>query len=300
MPNSIELAERYLPLLDEIYQRASLTADLDQTAVQILGGNAVKVFKTSMQGMGNYDRSNGGFVEGTVTGEWETLTLSQDRGRSFQVDRMDNEESLDQAFGTLAGEFIRTKVVPEVDAYRFAKYAGTDGISVTDFPVPLTTGQEALDAVDLAAAKMDDDEVPSEGRILYLTAMVYNLLKRSSAVTRFATSGDRQLNANFETFDGMKVVRVPQARFYTAIDLYDGSSSGQEEGGYVKNGAAADINFMIIHPSSVLQVPKHTLPRIFDPDTNQKADAWKFDYRFYHDAFVYENKAKGIYLHKNG
>ena len=34
------------------------------------------------------------------------------------------------------------------------------------------------------------------------------------------------------------------------------------------------------------------------PDENQKADAWKFDYRLYHDLFVYENKVKGIYLHR--
>ena len=56
------------------------------------------------------------------------------------------------------------------------------------------------------------------------------------------------------------------------------------------------INFMIVHPSALVQVTKHVAPRIFSPEVNQEKDAWKFDYRIYHDIFCYENKAKGIYL----
>lgn len=110
-PNSIALANRYLPMLDEVYKASSRSAILDNPNVQFIGGNAVKVFKTSMDGLADYSR-NGGYVNGAVNGTWETLTLTQDRGRSFQIDRLDNEETLDLAFGTLAGEFVRTKVVP--------------------------------------------------------------------------------------------------------------------------------------------------------------------------------------------
>ena len=109
--NTIALAQRYLPLLDEVYKYSSRSAILDNQNVQFVGGNAVKVYKTSMDGLADYSR-NGGYVNGAVNGTWETLTLAQDRGRSFQIDRMDNEESLDLAFGTLAGEFVRTKVTP--------------------------------------------------------------------------------------------------------------------------------------------------------------------------------------------
>ena len=110
-PNSIALAQRYLPMLDEVYKFSSRSAILDNPNVQFIGGNAVKVYKTSMDGLADYSR-NSGYVNGGVNGTWETLTLSQDRGRSFQIDVMDNEETLDLAFGTLVGEFIRTRVVP--------------------------------------------------------------------------------------------------------------------------------------------------------------------------------------------
>jgi hypothetical protein len=38
-------------------------------------------------------------------------------------------------------------------------------------------------------------------------------------------------------------------------------------------------------------------PRTFSPTENQTANAWKFDYRVYHDLFVPDNKAAGIYAH---
>ncbi|MBP0990262.1 MAG: hypothetical protein J5874_03690 [Oscillospiraceae bacterium] len=294
MSNSIALAQKYLPMLDEIYQFASLTSPLDYNVVDYSGGNVVKIFKTSLQGLANYDR-NSGFIDGSVTGSWETLTLNRDRARSFIIDRMDNDETLDQAFGSLAGEFIRTKVAPEIDAYRFATYASTSGISAAT-PATLTAAT-IIDAIDTAVLSMDENEVPCEGRILFITPANYSLLKKATAGMRFAPVSESDINTNIETYDGMRIIKVPQGRFKTAITLYDGSTSGQTDGGYVAASGAKDINFMIIHPSAVLQVPKHTLPRVFSPDENQKADAWKFDYRIYHDAFVLSNKLKGVYLH---
>lgn len=296
MPNSIALAQKYLPLLDEVYKASSRTAFLDETDAQFVGANAVKVFKTSMDGLGNYNR-NTGYVDGSVTGTWETMTLTQDRGRSFMIDRMDNEETLDMAFGRLAGEFIRTKVVPEVDAYRFAKLAGTAGIGAAT-PADITVGTSDVPGfITEAERAMNEDEVPKEGRILFISESAYAGLR--SKVEKVIMNADNTVNGAIEVFDGMRVIPVPQSRFYTAITLQNGSSSGQEAGGFVGNTTTGyPINFLIIHPTAVMAVTKHVLPRIFSPDVNQKADAWKFDYRVYHDLFVYENKVKGIYLHR--
>jgi hypothetical protein len=94
----------------------------------------------------------------------------------------------------------------------------------------------------------------------------------------------------------VQVVPVPQTRFYKGVTLDAGATSSA--GGYAKTPSTGrDINFMLIHPSAVVQPTKHALPKIFDPDTNQTADAWLFQYRLYHDAFVYANKVDGIYSH---
>jgi len=298
MGNSIALAQKYLPILDAIYKENSKTSILDASGnrVRFEGGDTVKLFKTSLQGLGNYGR-NTGFVDGDVTATWETMQLTKDRGRSFMMDAMDNEETLGMAFATLAGEFLRTKVVPEIDAYRFAKIAGTSGVQ-TATAADITIGTTDVPGlVDVGQKACDEKEVPREGRILFVSPTAYYGLK--AKITRYTMNGDNNINFNVEYYDGMRVIMVPQNRFESAITLYDGSTSGQEAGGYIVPASTSyPLNFMIVHPSAVVSVVKHAVPRIFSPEINQKADAYKLDYRIYHDIFIEANKVDGIYVHK--
>ena len=296
MANQIALAEKYLPLLDEVYKRGSLTAVLDATSnkVKFVGGNKVEIFKTNVEGLGDYSR-NSGFVTGDVNASWEPMVLTKDRGRSFQVDAMDDEETMGMAFGTLASEFLRTQVIPELDAYRLSKYASTPGATVVSGAV--SSASKIKDLIFDAEEKMGDDEVPAEGRLLFVSEKVYKLLK--GEITVVVQNGQNGYNYSIETFDGMRVIKVPKNRFMTGITLLDGKSSGQKAGGYTKKNGESYINFMIVHPSAVIQTVKHVVPRIFTPNENINADAYKFDYRVYHDAFTEENKVAGIYVHKD-
>lgn len=292
MANSIALAEKFLPVLDEIYKVASLTARMDgQTKpIDFAGAATVKIFKTSMVGLGNYSRS-AGYPKGDVTGVWEALTLTQSRGREFSVDRMDDEETLGQAFGTLVGEFIRTEVAPEVDAFRFAVYATKAGLKVSAGAT--LTKETVLSAIRAATAAMNAAEVPPEGRLLYVSDSVSSLI--DDAIGR-QLSTERGVDSRMLTLDGMPIIMVPQTRFYDAITLDAGATANA--GGFAKTTTTGkDLNFLIVYPPAVLQATKLALPKIFDPDVNQDLDAWKFQYRLYHDAFVYDNKVKGIYSH---
>lgn len=179
----------------------------------------------------------------------------------------------------------------------FAKLAGTSGIQTATAAdiTPGTTDVPGL--IDTATKEMNEAEVPEEGRILFISETAYEGLKNK--IARFTENGERNIYNGIESYNGMRVIRVPQTRFYTAITQYDGVTSGQEAGGYVGTASTGyKINFMMLHPSAVLKVMKHVLPRIFTPDVNQAADAWKFDYRCYWDVFAYENKVQGIYLHR--
>lgn len=293
MAQSIALATKFQPILDEIYKAASLTARMDaQTKpVDFAGANVVKVFKTDPIGLGTYSRVSG-YPAGQVVGAWETMTLSIERGRAFVIDRMDDEETLGMAFGTLASEFIRTEVAPELDAYRFAKYAGTSGIQTVEGAT--LDANSILTAIDAAKLALDQNEVPREGRLLYISDACLNLLE--GKVSRFLAN-ENVVDRTVNRFDGMEVIMVPQTRFYTKVTLDAGASV--DAGGYSKtSNTGKDVNFMIIHPSSVLQVTKHAALKVFTPEENQTTDGWLVQYRIYHDAFVYDNKVKGIYLHK--
>ena len=54
---------------------------------------------------------------------------------------------------------------------------------------------------------------------------------------------------------------------------------------------------MIVEKSAAIQYQKHLVNKVVTPEENQTSDGWKFFYRSYGIADVYENKAKGIYLH---
>lgn len=288
MANAITKFKTYIALLDEVYKQASLTANLDSDSTLVRAGanaNEIIIPKISMDGLADYSR-NSGYVKGDVTLTNETVTFNYDRGRKFSVDNMDNEETAGLAFGKLSSEFIRTKTAPEQDAFRFATYAGADGISKVTAGATITTGNDVLTALIAAQNKMDEDEVSVENRYLYITPTLYNL-----AINVDTTKSKAVL-------DGFtKIVKVPQSRFYTAIDLKDGTSEGEEAGGFAKASAGKDINFMIVQKSAVIQYPKHTVNKVVTPEDNQSDDSWLFFFRAYGLADVYKNKAAGIYLH---
>jgi hypothetical protein len=292
MTQSIGLASKFQPILDEVYKAASVTARMDSLVrpVSFAGADVVEVFTTSMaMGLATYSRLTG-YLAGEVTGAWEALTLSVSRGREFSIDRMDNEETLGMAFGTLSGEFIRRYVAPEIDAYRFFKYAATGGNEET---AATYTSSTIIAALDSSIAKLNADEVPVDGRLLYISDSCYGFLK--AAVTRML-GNEGSVDRRIDSFDGMPVIMVPQTRFYQTVALTAGSSA--TTGGFV---GTYPMNFMIIHPSAVLQVVKHDNIKIFDPDVNQTNDSWKFQYRVYHDAFVLTSKVDGVgYSHQVG
>ena len=287
MANSIALSKIYTNLLDEVYKNSALTAVLESDASLARAGanaNEIVIPKLSMSGLADYKR-NSGYVNGDVTLNWETVQFNYERGRMFQIDDMDNEETQNVAFGRLAGEFIRTKVVPELDAFRFAKYAAVTGAGAATGT--LATGADVIAALRTAISSMDEAEVPMEDRHLFITPTLLGL------VEDLDTNKSKEVLSRFAT-----ITKVPQTRFYSAIKLNDGTSSGEEAGGYVKASGAVDLNFEIIHKPATLQFTKHAVPKIISPEQNQDADAWKYGYRNYGLCDTYENKAAGIYVHK--
>ena len=133
MANDIKLVTKYLSLLDEVYKQSAKTAILEAPENMVRAteeANVFKIAKLSFDGLGDYDKTTG-FPAGNLDLDWETHTFANDRGRKFSLDRMDNLESLGMALLNVSGEFVRTEVVPEKDAYTVAKIAGTTGVAGT-------------------------------------------------------------------------------------------------------------------------------------------------------------------------
>lgn len=289
--------------IDFIYKKESVTGVLEMNNILVQPlqtAGSVRIAKRTIDGYGDYGRENGGsaYPSGDVTQTWETKQMTVDRGVELTVDRLDNDETAENAFlslASMAGQLEREHGAPEMDAYRFATMAGTSGI-LTTTAADLTSSTVKA-AVDAAIAAQDDAEVPDEGRILFMSTSVYNAFKNAGLFTYNLKSdgeNDGVRDTRFVEYDGHRVIKVPQSRFYTAIDLNDGSSTF----GYAKAAGGVNINFMIVHPSAVAPVSQLAQVKYFDPDTNQRGDSHLVQARKYYDLFVMDNKVEGIYLHK--
>lgn len=285
MANVVNKFKKYVEKLDTVYQQSANTAILDgDNDLVKMGSNAGEFLipKLSMDGLGDYDR-NGGYAQGGVSINFETRACDYDRGRKFTVDAMDNEETSGILFGKLSGEFIRTKAVPELDAYRFAKYACVPGI--TSVSMDLSKGTDVLEALKAAQNALDEAEVSTENRVLFITP----------TLRRLAREVDKTVStAILDEFSS--VIDVPQARFYTGIDLKDGKKDDELMGGFAPSDGAYPINFMIVDKSAIIQFTKHRVNKVISPEDNQSTDGFLFFYRSYGIATYYDNKVKGIYV----
>lgn len=286
MPNTIVLAKNYTSLLDEVYRGASVTADLvGDSSMMRAGANANEILypQIKVTGLGDYDR-NSGYTSGAVDVAWKTATFNYDRGTKISVDSMDDAETFNIAFGQASATLQREKVAPEADAFTFATLAGVEGISKAT-AATYADATEFLAALLVAKNKMDEDEVPEEGRILYATPTLIN------GVMALDTTKSKEVLNSFAA-----VKRVPQSRFYTAIDLMDGKTTGEEVGHYKKSATGKDINFMIVHKPAIIKFDKHVVGNVIDPANNPDADSYIVKYRKYGIVDVYKNKVAGIYL----
>lgn len=283
---AIELAKNYADLLDEVYKKASVTADLTGDPAMVrAGANANEICYPQMEvtGLGDYDR-NSGYTRGAVNLTWKTAAYNYDRGTKITVDTMDDQESFNIAFGKAGAELIRTKVAPEGDAFTFATLAGIDGISKAA-PATYADASAFLTALIVAKNKMDEDEVPEEGRILYATSTLLN------GIMALDTTKSREILNAFTIKKG-----VPQSRFYTAIDLLDGRTAGEEAGHYKKSADGKDINFMVVHKPAIIKYDKHVANDVIPPNLNAESDGYLLKYRKYGIVDAYKNKVAGIYL----
>ena len=279
MANTIALRKSYSTLLDEVYKLASLTAVLDGPNELVREGanaNEILIPKMTMSGLADYNKQTG-YVAGDVTLEYETKKCDYDRGRMFTVDAMDNIESAGIAFGRLSGEFLRTQVVPELDAWRIAKYAGYAKNKVA---ANIADAKAGIAALRVAKTAIQNAEAKPETCYLFISMSLKGSIE------------DLDTTASKKVLEGWAaVIPVPDGRFYDKVTL---TASGA--GGFTTTGGKA-LNFLVVDKNAVIQNQKHTVSKIITPDQNQDADAWKFGYRTVGIAEAKDNKKSAIYAH---
>lgn len=285
--------DKFTSRLDKVIAQETVTGDLNmnQDLVGEMSGNGkIEIATISMDGLATHKRGQG-FTKGGISLKWNPYQLEYERDREFDIDVLDDDERAKLVSANVMGEFARTQVVPEVDAVRFAKLAKNAGTTVKK---NLSGADETVAALLEAEQCMEDHGVKLSQCLFYHSAATKKLLRLSN---KYDLSAGQAPNSNFSTYDEMKMIGVAGDRFYSAIKLLDGTTSGEEKGGYEKATEGKALNFIVMAPEAAAAISKHEKLRYFSPDVNQNDDAHLWQYRLFHDLIVYAQKKGLIYAH---
>lgn len=319
--NAIETIVKYsTQAVDTVFAHESKTALLEGGSKLIdLNFNKagyVSIMSSLMDGLSDYYRVNDGSVAnpyshyqgngatagadgfrvGNTKNGWEIFKLKYDRGKQFQLDKMDNEETAGLALANLETEFVRTKVVPEVDTVRFSKIAGYCFKSLGNYVEADPTGNDdATGIIHLfndAIEWLTNHEVPADDLIIFVSPEVMTLIRNTKELNKFIAPRDfrseRGVDFTLPAYNEMPIVVVPSSRFYTKVSLYDG--------GYGPGAGSKAINFMIVHRKVAVPIVKLETLKVFGPEVVQDYDGYKMNFRIYHDLIIPKNKVVGAYV----
>ncbi|MGP1488403.1 MAG: hypothetical protein ACTTIX_04310 [Peptoanaerobacter stomatis] len=289
--NTLEYAKIFQTNLDKHIVEGATSGWMETNAGQVKydGGNEVKLPTISTQGLGDYDRDKG-FVQGAVSLSYQTMTMTQDRGRTFMLDAMDVKETNFVAnAGNVMGVFQSEHVIPEIDSYRYSKI-----FALAKADSKVTEGYTAAKATILEKLKADilsmrDNVSLNAELVIIMSPKTVGILSDALENSRRIDIGNfkqGEIDLTVKKFDGLPIIEVPSARLKTLYKKQDGKTVGQEAGGLIADTNAKDINWIIISRNVPIAISKTDVTRIFDPITNQTADAWKIDYRKYHDLWI--------------
>lgn len=298
--NTIEFCEKLTGELDKLFVQGPVTGFLADNVLRskFVGAKTVLLPEMELSGLGDYDRDTG-FIKGTVTVSNHPYTLNMDRARSFQLDREDEDETgIAGLAGQVLGEFVRTKVVPEVDAYCLSKLAGlavTKGHTVSGTPET-----EIFKMFNEACAAVQSQVGFDEELVCFVNPAVWSAMQTSDEIARYITVSDfkkGELNTKVKSINGIALLPVADNRMKSAYRFNDGVSQDEIAGGFVAEETAKSIGLLVMPKSAASLVKKTERVRTFAPNQNQAADAYKFDYRTYYDIIVKNSGADSIYAY---
>lgn len=284
--NTVNYAIQFAPDIMQKYTRELLSSDLTTQNINFVGANEIRIPYVNMSGYKDHSRQ-GGFNRGSVKNEFMTKKLAFDRDVEFFVDSMDVDET-NQALSAanITNAFISEQAIPETDCYRFSKlyteYTTLGGEATQD----ATTAANILEKFDTLMEQMDEDEVPGEGRLLYVTPAKYTLIKQAEQILRnIGLTKSATINRHVRNLDEVILKRIPSARLKTAYNFTEG---------YAPAETAKQMDMILVHPKSVIATDKHSYIKLWAPGSHTQGDGYLYQNRKYGDLFVIDTRIEGI------
>lgn len=298
--NSLSNAEKWTNELDKFFVQKSVTGFLtdNNLRAQFVGAKTVKIPSLDFVGLVNYDRDNG-FNRAKMTVAHEPFTMTMDRARSIQIDREEmDEQGISNLAGQVLGEYVRTIVVPECDAYVISALCTAATVDEANPQiVTYTSSSKPYKVFNELVAKVQDAAGFDEELVCFIDSTTYAAFKNSDEISRKILVSDfkkGEVNTKVQSIDGVALIPVSSERMKTAFEFIKDDDT-HEAGGFKPLTDAKNVRMIVLPKKAANLVKKTEQMRIFTPEQNIDADAYKFDYRIYYDLFVKKSKKKTIW-----
>lgn len=275
---AIELATKYAKYVDEIMTTASKLALITGARFDFNDAKTIKLYKIGTAPMQDYGRNS--IKEGnwshygavtTLDASTEEMTLTKDRSFTFEIDRLDQDETSENLEPASAlNRQLREVVVPEMEKYVYGKAVTGAGVTKKE----VLSEDNIYDAITSASASLDDDEVPENGRYILVTPATLKLIKMNNALTLNQDIGkELREKGAVGILDGAAVIKVPESRM------------------------PENFGFLYGHPCAIAAPVKLANYKIHEDPPGLSGSL--VEGRINYDAFVLENKVEALYVHMN-
>ena len=288
-------ADKFSPFLAQKYAKELCSVDLENSnpQVQFINAHTIKLPRLTLSGYKDHTRA-AAFNSGTYSNDWEPKVLAHDRDIEFIIDPMDvDETNLAVSVANIHNTFEEEQAIPEKDCYRFSKlHSELTTYKAANISTTAPTTANILGLFDDAMSAMDDEGVPEDGRILYVTPTIKKMFKNAEGIQRSLelTGNSGSINRMVHNLDNVKIKPVPSGRMKTVYDYTDGC---------VASNTAKQMNFILVHPSCVVCRDKYSYIKIYTPGSDSRtADNYIYQNRQYGDLFLLQRKAGGCFINR--
>ncbi len=231
-------------------------------------GKTVYIPHITTTGRVNSDRDTIAMATRNYDNAWEPKTLSHHRKWSTLVHPKDIDQTNEVAsIANVTRVYNEEQKFPEMDAYTISTLytlATTadekDGSKKAMEPdKTVLTAANILSVIDSLMVKMDEARVPVNGRILYVTSQVRQLLKTADGIARqldVKGNSSSAINREISRLDELEVVSVPSTLMKTKYDFTKGWKVAED---------AKQINLFLVHPSAVITPVSYEFAQLDSP-----------------------------------
>lgn len=291
MANALNYATEYSRALSQAFPYTlnfgALYNTPNNNVYRWVNAKTIEIPSISTTGRVDSSRDTIATAQRNYDNSWETKTLSNQRKWSTLVHPMDiDQTNMVTSISNITKVFNEEQKFPEMDAYTGSKiYSDWTALGNTADSTALTE-TSVLSVFDELMLKMDNERVPANGRILYVTFEVKKLLNNADKIQRTLNVQDANdaINRAVNRLDEVEVIGVPASLMKTKYVFTEGWTAASD---------ADQINMFLIHPTAVITPVSYTFARLDEPSAGSEGKYIYFEESF-EDVFILNKKAGAI------